>query len=61
VSVEEMHAVARYLAQKGRVSIAELSAESGSLIDLEPKKAEVAGPASSGPTVDFEAMLAEEQ
>ena len=56
-----MHAVARYLAQKGRVSIAELSAESGSLIDLEPKKAEVAGPASSGPTVDFEAMLAEEQ
>ena len=43
VSREEFEAVAEFIKTRGRVSISALAAESGKLIDLEPKREKEAG------------------
>lgn len=59
ITLDEMHAVARHLTKKGRVTIRELAANSSSLIDLEPREAGTEG-AGKRPMLDFEALAAEE-
>jgi len=43
VSREEFEAVAEFIKTRGRVAISALAAESGKLIDLEPKREKEAG------------------
>jgi hypothetical protein len=58
ISRHEMEAVAAYIRTKGRISIAQLAAQSSDLIDLEARAAP-AGMAASGskPVIDFDDMV----
>ncbi len=58
ISREEMEAVAAFIRKRGRVHIAELAAQSASLIDLEPKAA-AAGSGADGAAIDFDDVLGE--
>ncbi|KAF5836645.1 DDRGK domain-containing protein [Dunaliella salina] len=59
ITLGEMHAVARHLIKKGRVTISELAAQSSSLIDLEPRTVGTEG-AGKRPMLDFDALAAED-
>jgi len=59
ITLDEMHAVAKHLTKKGRVTISELAAQSSSLIDLEPRTVGTEG-AGKRPMLDFDALAAED-